>query len=59
MAQHETALHSLDDIPAEIVERLMNDHHLSWVSLSSDYRFQEDATPSFRQPDFASWIKLD
>lgn len=59
MALNETALHHLHGIPPEVVERLMNDHHMSWVALSSSFRLLEDATPSFRQPDFASWIQLD
>ena len=59
MALNETALNDLHDIPPEVMERLMNDHHMSWVALSSNFRFQEDAAPSYRQPDFASWIQID
>ncbi|HJV46406.1 MAG TPA: hypothetical protein VJ824_11865 [Bacillota bacterium] len=53
---NETPFH---DMPPEIIERLMNDHHMSWLSLSSGFRLQEDAAPTFRQPDFAAWIKMD
>lgn len=59
MALDGTTLKYIGDIPPEIVERLMNDHHMSWVSLSSPFRFQEDAAPSYRQPDFSSWIQMD
>jgi hypothetical protein len=54
-----TANNSFHDMPPEIIERLMNDHHMSWLSLSSSFRLQEDATPSLRQPDFAAWIHMD
>ncbi|WP_134699016.1 hypothetical protein [Ammoniphilus sp. YIM 78166] len=59
MALHGASFKITDEIPPEIIEQLMNDHHMSWLSLSSSFRLQEDATPTYRQPDFSSWIHMD
>ena len=59
MARPGTTLSSYYDIPPEITERIMNDHHMSWVSLSSCFRMQEDVSPTLRLPDFSSWIQMD
>jgi len=54
-----SSLNELHDMPPDIVERILNDHHMSWVALSSSFRIQEDAAPSFRHPDFSAWIKVE
>jgi hypothetical protein len=51
--------HHTNDIPPEIVERLINHHQMTWVSLSSDFRMQEDVHAGFRQPDFSSWVTME
>ncbi|MBO8170752.1 MAG: hypothetical protein H0Z33_02555 [Bacillaceae bacterium] len=48
------------DIPPHIMALMMQEHHPSWVSLTSPYRSgMQKRECSYRHPDLSSFIHLE